>query len=153
MRCVDVAVATLLGATVWAATAEAGETRRKPDCDSLMVEAQAALGAGRYETAARQLNQVLAHESARPDARFQLAVAYRELGRLYSARRQFRLALSGNAGDALWVARCRCEIGRTWELAGDPREALAEYRLALQSDPSCRDAEAGRMRLAAARNE
>jgi Tfp pilus assembly protein PilF len=150
MRCLEIAMAALLGGAAWVSTAEAGDARGQLNVDSLMVEAQAAIGAGRYETAARQLNMVLARESARPDARFQLAVAYRGLGRLHSARRHFRLALSSNAGDAHWVARCRSEIGRTWEQAGDTREALAEYRLALRSDPACRDAEAGCARIAAA---
>jgi tetratricopeptide (TPR) repeat protein len=149
MRCRTAAIGALLGGALLVSTARAGAVPRKADVDSLMVVAQAAMGAGRYEAAVHEFNELLARDSNRPEARFQLAVAYRELGRLHAARRHFRLALSSDAGNAKWAARCRTEIGRTWERAGEFREALAEYRLALQADPGYADAEAGRTRLVA----
>jgi len=107
------------------------------------------MAAGSFADAAKKLHIVLAHESRNAQARFELAEAYLAMGRLHSARRHFRLALSGNPENAEWVARCRVQIGRSWEQAGEYREALSEYQLALQVKPSYGDAESGRTRALA----
>lgn len=136
-----------------AAPASAGEPVRAVNADSLMAEASQAMAKGEFESAAKKLNIVLARESRHNEARFRLAEAYLELGRLHAARRHFRLALSGDPGNADWVARCRVQIGRCWEQAGDYREALTEYQLALKANPTHTDAEAGRTRALAQKDE
>jgi tetratricopeptide (TPR) repeat protein len=136
-----------------AGPALAGEPVRAYNADSLMAEAEKAMAKGEYESAAKKLNIVLARESRHNQARYRLAEAYLELGRLHSARRHFRLALSGNPDNAEWVANCRVQIGRTWELAGDYREALTEYQLALKAKPTYTDAVAGRTRALAQKSD
>jgi tetratricopeptide (TPR) repeat protein len=132
-----------------AASAVAGDSAPTVNSDSLRAEASRAMSAGSYADAAKKLNIVLAHESRNQEARFELAEAYLAMGRLHAARRHFRLALSGNPENADWVARCRVEIGRSWEKAGEYREALSEYQLALQIKPSYSEAESGRTRALA----
>jgi len=146
-------LATLLCAALLWGRADAGLPTRTINADSLIAEASKAIEGGQFEAAAKQLNIVLARESTNTQARFGLATAYREMGWLLSARRHFRLALSGDPNNARWVARCRVQIGRCWELAGDYREALAEYQLALKADPTYGDAEAGRTRALASRGD
>jgi Tfp pilus assembly protein PilF len=146
----------LLALLFWAALAggaDAGLPKRTVNADSLIAEASKAIEGGQFEDAARQFNVVLARESGNTQARFGLATAYREMGWLLFARRHYRLALSGDPKNARWVARCRVQIGLCWELAGDYREALAEYQLALKADPAYGDAEAGRTRALASRGD
>jgi tetratricopeptide (TPR) repeat protein len=131
----------------------ASEPARTFNADSLITEAQKAMAKGEFESAAKKLNIVLARESRHNEARYQLAAAYLEMGRLHSARRHFRLALSEDPGNAEWVARCRVQIGRCWELAGDYREALTEYQMALKAKPTFTDAEAGCTRALAQKGE
>lgn len=152
MRLGHAGLGALLLSAALAGQASAGQSAAI-NTDSLIAEASKSIGAGEFESAARQLNVVLARQSRHKQARYQLATAYMGMGRLLSARRHFRLALSGDPNNAPWVARCRVQIGRTWEEAGDYREALAEYQLALKADPTYGDAEAGRTRALASRGE
>jgi tetratricopeptide (TPR) repeat protein len=133
--------------------ANAGEPSPNSRFDEALARGQTDLAASHFAPAVQWLKQALSVRPAHADARYQLGLAYQGLGRLYDARRQFRLALSGRPGVRPWEGQCRLQIAECWEQAGEYRQALLEYRLALRAHPDLAAAQVGKRRMLARAHE
>ena len=117
--------------------------------ETALAGGDAARSTGQWTTAIQCYREALALEPDHAQARFHLAMAYREVHRYYEARRNFRLALNSRANDRAWVSQCRLQMAACWEASGSYREALAEYRLALAADADSEQARSGQKRALA----
>ena len=113
----------------------------------------AARSAGQWTAAIKWYREALALQPDHAEARFHLAMSYREAHRYYEARQNFRLALNARANDRAWVSQCRLQMAACWEATDNYREALAEYRLALAADADSEQARSGQKRAMAQIND
>ena len=131
-----------------ASSAEAGEKDRSARIDQHLAQAKGELAAGNYKGAAQLYRKALAIQPRQAEARFALGETYRQWGKNYEARRNFRLAMSSRPADKSWEGRCRMKVASCWEASGHDRQAMLEYQLALAANPQLAEARVASKRLA-----
>ena len=135
----------LLGSTLlWAGSPQ--DTR---PFETALAAGDAARANGQWTAAIQHYRAALVLQPHQAEARFYLAMAYREASRFYEARRNFRLALNEKPHDRAWESQCRLQVAACWEATRNNREALAEYRLALGANADSDLAKAGEKRSVA----
>jgi len=128
----------------------AGEANKADRFEQHFAKAQAELKADHFKLAAEQYRLALTLKPRHAQARFELGETYRRWGHYYEARKSYRLAQMLKPADRQWEGRCRIELASCWEAAGLYRQALLEYQLALNADPTLSEAAAASKRMAAA---
>ena len=147
MRRVPLLCALAVMAAIFA-TGRAQSPANTQPFESAWTAGEAARSQGEWPLAIAHYRDALKINPQHAQARFYLALAYRETARYYEARRNFRLALNAHSADRAWVSQCRLEIAACWEATHQYREALAEYQLALAANGSA-EAEQGQRRTLA----
>jgi tetratricopeptide (TPR) repeat protein len=127
----------------------AGSPQDTHPFETALAAGDAARANGQWVAAIQHYRAALMLQPHQADARFYLALAYRETSRFYEARRNFRLALLEKPHDRAWESQCRLQVAACWEATRNYREALLEYRLALGADADSDLARAGEKRTVA----
>lgn len=109
--------------------------------------ARLAIKADHYDRALAMLDEVLNHAPARPSALNLRASAKLGLGDAAGALADHRAAI---AGAPKW-AYLHAALGRTLANAGETKQAMNSYRMALECHPECVPALAGLLRMAKTR--
>lgn len=139
-------VLACLGVLLGSAALSAGTSQDARSFETAMAEGDAASAQSQWAGAIGHYREALLIHPHHAQARFLLAMSYRESSRYYEARRNFRLALNARAADRAWESQCRLQIAACWEATHNYREALAEYRLALAADSGSESAKEGQKR-------
>lgn len=148
MKRVPILAAAVLSLCIWSGV-EAGPKAKAVKFEVAVSDAQQAMAAGKPGIAIKHYRQALSVQPRHAETRFALGQAYRQAGRYYEARRNYRLAMNARAKQKKWEGRCRLEIAACWEAAKHYREALHEYRLALAAHPELGEAIEGHKRALA----
>jgi len=101
---------------------------------------------GVHDRAITALNQALAIDPNYFDALRQIARDYTAVNDFRASERALRRALQQSPG-ATEDAEVLCQLGETFEAAGEPHQALAAYSEALTKDPNNAEAQSGFTRL------